>query len=139
MNESGLYLYRATIQLVHVSDNAPLQGSRMHHAKCVCLMVQQIMLEKRCPGDLKSHQWQIAARMRQFNINRRIILKKSIFLGILIHAGQGVPKHQKEMKSGSIATATLQKVSFVHVDTRCEVLSNLNYIQGSRHISTPLA
>ena len=32
----------------------------------------------------------------------------------------------KKMKSGSIVKANLQKVSFVHVDTKCEVLPNLN-------------
>src|SRR6218665_2033617 len=31
----------------------------------------------------------------------------------------GCPKTQGKMKSGSIVTATLQKVSFVHVDTKC--------------------
>ena len=35
---------------------------------------------------------------------------------------------RKKMKSGSIVTANLQKVSFVHVDTKCEVLPNLNNI-----------
>jgi len=39
-----------------------------------------------------------------------------------------VPKHTKKMKSGSIVTANFQKVSFVHVDTKCEVLPNLNNI-----------
>jgi len=32
------------------------------------------------------------------------------------------------MKSGSIVTANLQKVYFVHVDTKCEALPNLNSI-----------
>jgi len=44
-----------------------------------------------------------------------------------IHVSISVPKHKK-IKSGSIVTANLQKVSFVHVDTKCEVLPNLNNI-----------
>src|SRR6218665_610621 len=40
------------------------------------------------------------------------------------------PKQKTKMKSGSIVTANIQKVSFVHVDTtcKCEVLSNFNNI-----------
>jgi len=38
------------------------------------------------------------------------------------------PKTQEKMKSASIVTANLQKVSFVHVDTKYEVLPNLNNI-----------
>src|SRR6218665_2517545 len=44
------------------------------------------------------------------------------------------PKTHEKMKSGSIVTANLQKVSFVHVDTKCEVLPDLNNIYGSRRI-----
>jgi len=45
-----------------------------------------------------------------------------------------VPKQKEKMKSGSIVTANLQKVSFVHFDTKCEVLPTLNNIYGSRTI-----
>src|SRR6218665_3941400 len=46
------------------------------------------------------------------------------------------PKHKNKMKRrGSIVTANLQKVSFVHVDTNFEVLPNLSNIYGSRTIS----
>ena len=55
----------------------------------------------------------------------------------------GCPKTQgKKMKSGSIVTANFQKVSFVCVDNKCEVLPNLNNIYGSLKIfykSTSLA
>ena len=40
----------------------------------------------------------------------------------------GVPKHKKKIKNGSVESANLQKVSFVLVDTKCEVLPNLNKI-----------
>jgi len=38
------------------------------------------------------------------------------------------PKHKKKLKSGSIVTANFQKVSFVHVRTKCEALPNLNNV-----------
>src|SRR6218665_1270443 len=48
-----------------------------------------------------------------------------IYIYIYIRVSQNT---MKKMKSGSIVTATLQKVSFVHDDTKCEVLPNLNNI-----------
>ena len=39
-----------------------------------------------------------------------------------------------KIKSGSTVTANPKKVSFVHVDTKGEVLPNLNNIKGSRRI-----
>src|SRR6218665_1004313 len=47
---------------------------------------------------------------------------------------------RKKIKSASIVMANLQKVSFVHVDTKCEVLPNLNNIHWSRifFINQPL-
>src|SRR6218665_1921285 len=53
------------------------------------------------------------------------------------HRGVGAlecPKTHEKMKSGSILTANFQKGSFVHVDTKCEVLPNLNTISGSHTI-----
>ena len=44
-----------------------------------------------------------------------------------------VPKHKKQMKSANIVTANLRKVSFTHVDTKCEVLPNLNNMQNFRN------